>query len=363
MVKITPEDDYCYSLEGVEVFRAGDYGTQGKYTAQDLADIAGRYDPALCEAPLTMDHVEAGPAFGWVKSLRVEGEALIADFSQVPGWFLDAVKRGTWKKRSVEFVSSIPELKGMYLRAVTFLGAITPRVQGMPNLFSAAKFESQKFDSPLLPGAFQEAPIVTNPTPPNPTPPAAPENFKAQLDGFSAENAALTTKVTQFAAENAALTTKLAEVTASNAALATRFNALEAERAMDRAKATFSAAFSAAAQEGRVTKAEEADALETYLSLPSTGEVKFGVDKTGTPRDRFLFSLTQRPQVVPVGNRPVSQHQPEVGRVDRTDRESFSAAVDKKAREIMTERKQASDDGEAYAAAMIEAEKLVATAV
>ena len=44
-----------------EVFKAGTY-PQGKFTKKEIAQIAKNYDPQFCEAPITIDHQQSGPA-------------------------------------------------------------------------------------------------------------------------------------------------------------------------------------------------------------------------------------------------------------------------------------------------------------
>src|SRR5690606_32066987 len=48
----------------LEIFRAGDYGPRGRWSEADLDRLAAGYDPALHEAPVTLDHAQTGPALG-----------------------------------------------------------------------------------------------------------------------------------------------------------------------------------------------------------------------------------------------------------------------------------------------------------
>ena len=54
-----------------EVFKAGKY-PQGKFTKKEIAEIAKNYDPKFCEAPITIDHQQSGPAYGWVDTVKAE---------------------------------------------------------------------------------------------------------------------------------------------------------------------------------------------------------------------------------------------------------------------------------------------------
>ena len=58
-----------------EVFKAGKY-PQGKFTKKEIAEIAKNYDPKFCEAPITIDHQQSGPAYGWVDTVKAEGDKL-----------------------------------------------------------------------------------------------------------------------------------------------------------------------------------------------------------------------------------------------------------------------------------------------
>ena len=63
--------------QGIEIFRAGRY-PQGEFTELDLEIIANSYDPKVHEAPITLDHKDDGPAFGWIGAVRRVGDKLIA---------------------------------------------------------------------------------------------------------------------------------------------------------------------------------------------------------------------------------------------------------------------------------------------
>ena len=53
----------------LEVFRVGDYGDKGAFSEDDLDRIAADYDPAVHEAPVTIDHQQAGTAADCFKVL------------------------------------------------------------------------------------------------------------------------------------------------------------------------------------------------------------------------------------------------------------------------------------------------------
>ena len=72
----------------IEIFRTGRHvaesGFVRDYTLEDLANLSTSYDPTLHEAPIVIGHpVNNAPAWGWVKGLRLDGDRLHADLSQV----------------------------------------------------------------------------------------------------------------------------------------------------------------------------------------------------------------------------------------------------------------------------------------
>ena len=134
----------------MEVFRSGDYGDKGAYTAATLDQIAGDYRPDLLEAPLTFDHAQAGPAYGWVTRLARQGDRLVAAIKGVPPAVRDLIRSGAYKRRSVELFRLMPQTGRPYLRAVSLLGAATPEVKGLRDIcFHAAPIDIATETIPL----------------------------------------------------------------------------------------------------------------------------------------------------------------------------------------------------------------------
>ena len=128
-----------------EVFKAGVY-PQGKFTKKEIAEIAKNYDPKFCEAPITIDHQQSGPAYGWVDTVKADGEKLKVAFKDIPQEFEQAVNDGKYKKVSVELYRNL-EGKGAYLKAVSFLGAATPQVKGLEQIkFMEAEADTYEFE-------------------------------------------------------------------------------------------------------------------------------------------------------------------------------------------------------------------------
>lgn len=132
----------------MEVFRTGDYGERGTFGEEDLEQIAEDYDPSVHEAPVTIDHAQNGPAFGWVEKLYRKGDRLVARLRDMNGKFLDMVKSGGFKKRSIELYKKFERTGRPYLRALSFLGAKPPEVKGLADVSFAdqdADFVSVEF--------------------------------------------------------------------------------------------------------------------------------------------------------------------------------------------------------------------------
>lgn len=134
-----------FENQWVEVFRAGEQtdsvGNAKNWTLQDLAKIVANYDPQKHEAPVVVGHPQSNaPAFGWVESLKVEGDVLLAKFKQLVPEFVDAVSQGLYKKRSI---SLTPDLR---LRHIGFLGAAAPAVKGLADIAFEENQDEQNFE-------------------------------------------------------------------------------------------------------------------------------------------------------------------------------------------------------------------------
>jgi len=124
----------------IEVFRAGDY-PQGTFTVDDVQTIASRYNADYLEAPVTTDHKQTGPAFGWVSDVKAEGKRLLVKFKQLSEGMAEAINEGLFKNRSVELFKSLDG--DPYLKAVSFLGAQTPQVKGQEPIGEISFSEDQ----------------------------------------------------------------------------------------------------------------------------------------------------------------------------------------------------------------------------
>jgi hypothetical protein len=131
-----------------EVFKAGNY-PQGKFTKEEVQELASNYDPSFCEAPITLDHEQKGPAYGWVDKLKEEDGKLKASFKNLSPELKDFVTQGKYKKISVEIYKEL-EGKKPYLKAVSFLGASIPQVKGMQAVeFKEGESETYIFEAQI----------------------------------------------------------------------------------------------------------------------------------------------------------------------------------------------------------------------
>lgn len=117
----------------IELFRAGDFGDKGKFTAADVQKIVDSYKPEFHEAPLRIGHTDddKAPAYGWLESVRRVGNVLEGKFKQVVPAFAEAVESGSFKKRSIGLKDYG---KGLTIRHVAFLGAVPPECKGLADI-------------------------------------------------------------------------------------------------------------------------------------------------------------------------------------------------------------------------------------
>lgn len=116
----------------IEIARAGTFtdsaGRPQTFTAEDLAAIAGAYDPQKGDCPLVFGHPQSdsAPAFGWARKLKAEGGKLLALFEKVPEQVRALVDAGHYRHVSM---SLMPDRKT--LRHVALLGAAQPAIDGL----------------------------------------------------------------------------------------------------------------------------------------------------------------------------------------------------------------------------------------
>lgn len=311
----------------IEIFRAGRHtdmhGREFTVSSADLANIARGYDPTLLEAPLVIGHPQvSAPAYGWVKGLRAEGDALVADSHQIEATFAAAVKAGRWKKRSAAFL--LPDSPGnptpgqFYLQHVGFLGAQRPAVMGLRDVqFAAPGEQVAEFASDRRWGFRDVAGIfrrlrdwlierdgteaadqlipswqidsLNEAAMPDAEP--ALRTFSAPLEN-SLEVDVSESQTAAFAARETALSQQAAELLAREQAIAAR------EQSARRADA---AAFAAElVQSGRLLPRQATTVTEILLVLPEDQPLAFAADDGGQTEVRPADALRELLSGLPV---------------------------------------------------------------
>ena len=120
-------------MKRIEIFKTGKHtdsnGNTREWTEDDLSKIVNSYNPQVHEAPVVIGHPkDNAPAFGWVETLKKEGGVLYAQVKDLVPEFVDTVRKGLYKKRSI---SLYPD---MSLRHIGFLGALPPAIKGLADI-------------------------------------------------------------------------------------------------------------------------------------------------------------------------------------------------------------------------------------
>jgi hypothetical protein len=135
-----------FNNKWIEIFRAGDYGDKGVWTAEDVRKMAANFDPAHWQPPAVLGHPkEDAPAYGLVAALREENGGLFARFEKVAPELEQLAKDGRYPNRSAAIYAN-PRGNGPVLRHVGFLGATPPEVKGLAQIkFSDGEFIAVEF--------------------------------------------------------------------------------------------------------------------------------------------------------------------------------------------------------------------------
>lgn len=126
--------DFPIEDQWIEVFAAGEQtdsaGNTKKWTSSDLETIVSKYNSQKDhEAPAVIGHPTSNaPAYGWVQQLKTDGKLLYAKFNQLVPEFVDMLKNGMYKKRSISLYSDLT------LRHIGFLGAMPPAIKGLKDI-------------------------------------------------------------------------------------------------------------------------------------------------------------------------------------------------------------------------------------
>ena len=139
-----------------EIFKVGKHksssGVEKVYTVDDLNNIVSNHSEPT---PITVGHPKTNsPAFGWIGNLKVVGESLFAEATDLVPEFLDLVKQKIYKNRSVSLNHN--EDGTLSLRHVAFLGGTMPAVKGLAELEFSGSTDEQIFDLDFAEVEFEE---------------------------------------------------------------------------------------------------------------------------------------------------------------------------------------------------------------
>ena len=144
-------EDKLFSLKNVEIFRTGEWNGD-KYTRDDLHDMVRNFNRVGFRPPVKLGHAENSgePAYGWVETIKVVGDRLVADFMDLPRAVYTAIKQRRYDHVSAEIFWNLKRAGKTFrraLKAVALLGTETPAVADLKPLrdsiagLSGATFE------------------------------------------------------------------------------------------------------------------------------------------------------------------------------------------------------------------------------
>lgn len=144
------------------IFKTGTHtdssGKTRTWTRRDLATIVANYQQRTEDAALVFGHPKsADPAEGWISAVRLNGEILQAQFTQVS----DKTQKGLDNKRYK--YGSLSLSRDLKIRHFGLLGAVPPAVKGLGRVeFSEAMTVDINFSEPEdTPGEEDEMPEDT----------------------------------------------------------------------------------------------------------------------------------------------------------------------------------------------------------
>lgn len=153
----------------IEVFRVGTFtpmqGSAITYTPSDLRAAADAYDFATAPAPIVVGHPTTdAPAYGWAQGFEFDATTgkLFATLGEIQPAFAEAVKKGSYKKVSMQFfrpdAASNPAPGTWYPKHIGFLGGAAPAVPGLANVaFSGSPDDAVSFTAEFGEPGFEHA--------------------------------------------------------------------------------------------------------------------------------------------------------------------------------------------------------------
>lgn len=135
---MTTNNNLGFGGQWVEIFRAGRHKPLGSDAVRDfpvsfLESAVRNFNPSQQEVPITcgspIHPLSDAPAYGLATSLKVEGESLLAQFSDVDPEVEDLVRSKKLLSRSASFYDNPPRVKHVH-----FLGIQPAAVKGLKQI-------------------------------------------------------------------------------------------------------------------------------------------------------------------------------------------------------------------------------------
>ena len=152
----------------IPILRIGRYKDAGgrnyDITPQVLKELVESFKSKT--APLVKGHpTNDAPAMGWVEKLKIEGDKLLASFSEITEDFKEEVAQSAFRNISASFFMPLSDsnpAKGKYcLRHVGALGASRPAIPNLGTLQEALAF-SEYNDGVICFSEHEESPVKEN---------------------------------------------------------------------------------------------------------------------------------------------------------------------------------------------------------
>ncbi len=153
------EEVKTYAEVEAEVFSSGQWN-KDKYSDKDLQEMVQNFSELkdIVKPPAKIGHSESQdylkkeglPAAGWVDSLKMVGNKVVAHFKDVPKIVKDLIDKKAYKRVSAEIYPKYKnpangKIYNNVLRAVAFLGAETPAVETLSDIAALYNMDTQDF--------------------------------------------------------------------------------------------------------------------------------------------------------------------------------------------------------------------------
>ena len=112
-----------------------------EWTTDDLDKIVYQSKNVHKDSPICVGHPQSNtPAYGWLTNVQRIGNGLYCEFKDVQKEFVEAVKKGLFKNRSLSLDGDLN------IRHLAFLGAQAPAIKGLEHFCFADDSNAQTFE-------------------------------------------------------------------------------------------------------------------------------------------------------------------------------------------------------------------------